>query len=193
MKRDNWLNLRWCLPGVILIASALLPSGNTERYAGLALAQWTGLLVAVVMLIITVVCLRKMTGNDGRPDSLIREYRRVNGLNVQGAWFNLALLVALILYFIWGKQHQLAFGAFWSGLFIFMGSFCLVTAVASRAWLLLGWAIPFLGYGLFQTLLPASGKVSGIPLGIMFIAVALSFSFIQVCQIRKIESEHGAH
>src|SRR5438552_17585 len=99
MKRDNWLNLWWCFPGVILIVSALLPFGNTERYLGLALAQWTGFLVAAVMLAITVVCLRKMTAKDGRPESLIREYKRVNGLNVQGAWLNLALLVQLVLYF----------------------------------------------------------------------------------------------
>ena len=48
MQRDNWLNLWCCLPGVMLIASALLPSGKTERYFGLALAQWAGLLVAAV-------------------------------------------------------------------------------------------------------------------------------------------------
>ena len=187
MKRDNWFSLWWCFPGVILIASALLPSGNTERYFGLALAQWTGLLVAAVMLGITLVSLRKMTGKDGRPDSLIREYKRVNGLTTQGAWLNLALLAGLALYFIWGKQHHIPFGAFWSGLFIFMGSLCLVTAVAARAWLLLGWAIPFLAYGLFQTVLASGGKVNGIPLGMMFIAVALSFSVIQVWQIRRIE------
>src|SRR4051794_35435334 len=74
MKRDNWLNLWWCLPGLILIASALLPLGNTERYLGLVLAQWAGLLVAAVMLGITVVSTRRMTANDGRPESLIREY-----------------------------------------------------------------------------------------------------------------------
>jgi hypothetical protein len=99
----------------------------------------------------------------------------------------------LVLYFVWGKHYSLPFGAFWSGLFIFMGSTCVVTAVAARAWLLLGWAIPFLAYGLFLTLLTGGGKVSGIPLGCMFIAVALSFSVIQVCQIRNIESQHGAH
>ncbi|MGH7969768.1 MAG: hypothetical protein ACREIC_13675 [Limisphaerales bacterium] len=193
MKRDNWLNLWWCLPGVILIASGLLPFSNKERYLGLALAQWTGLLVAAVMLVITVFYFRKMTGKDGRPNSLIREYKRINGLNVQGAWLNLALLTGLGLYFLWGKLYGLTFGAFWSGLFIFMGSSCLVTAIASRAWLLLGWAVPFLAYGLFQTLLPGSGKVSGIPLGVMFIAVALSFSVIQVWQIRKIERQHESH
>jgi hypothetical protein len=193
MKRDNWLNLWWCLPGVILIASALLPLGNNERYLGLALAQWTGLVAAGAMLCVTIICLRKMNGKDGRPDSLIREHKRVNGLTVQGAWVNLALLAGLVLYFVWSKRNGLTFGAFWSGLFIFMGSSCLVTAIASRAWLLLGWAIPFLAYGLFQTLVSRSGKVSAIPLGVMFIAVALSFSVIQVWQIRRIECQDESH
>jgi hypothetical protein len=193
MKRDNWSNLWWCLPGVILIASALFPLGNNERYLGLVLAQWTGLLAAAVMLGITVVCLRKMTGRDGRPESLIREHKRINGLTAQGAWVNLALLVGLALYFVWSKRYGLTFGAVWSGLFIFMGSSCLVTAIASRAWVLLGWAFPFLAYGLFQTLVPGSGKVGAIPLGVMFIAVALSFSIIQVWQIRRIECEHESH
>ena len=193
MKRDNWLNLWWCLPGVILIASALLPPGNKEKYLGLALAQWTGLLAAAAMLCITVVYLRKMTGKDGRPDSLIREHKRINGLTAQGGWVNLALLVGLVVYFVWSKRYGLTFGASWSGLFIFMGSSCLVTAIASRAWLLLGWAVPFLAYGLFQTLVPGSGKVGAIPLGVMFIAVALSFSVIQVWQIRSFECHHESH
>src|SRR5437016_2799959 len=82
MKRDNWLNLWWCLPGIILIASAFLPFRN-ERYFGWALGQWTGLLVAAVMLGITVVYFRKISAKDGRPESLIREYKRINGLNAQ--------------------------------------------------------------------------------------------------------------
>lgn len=42
MKRDNWLNLWWCLPGVILVVSALLPFGPDEKFLGLLRAQWTG-------------------------------------------------------------------------------------------------------------------------------------------------------
>ena len=78
-------------------------------------AQWTGLLVAAVMIGITVVYIRKVTGNDGRPDSLIREYKRINGLNAQGSWFSLVILVELLLYFVWGKQYRISFEAFWSG------------------------------------------------------------------------------
>jgi len=193
MKRDNWLNLWWCLPGFILIASALLPLGNTEKYFGLVLAQWTGLLVASVMLGITIFSIRRVTANDGRPESLIREYRRIHGLNAQGMGFSLVLLVEFFLYLIWGRRYGLNFEAFWSGLWIVMGSSCLVAAVASNAWPLLGWAIPFLAYGLFQTVLPSHGKLNGIPLGMMFIAIALSFSIIQVWQIRKIAAQHEPH
>jgi len=193
MKRDNWLNLWWCLPGFILIASALLPLGNTERYFGLVLAQWTGLLVAALMLGITILSIRKMTGNDGRPESLIREYKRIHGLDAQGRWFGLVLLMEFLLYLIWTKQYGIDFQAFWSGLWIIMGSSCLIGAVASKAWPLLGWAIPFLAYGLFQTAIPGQGKVSGIPLGMMFVAVALSFSIIQVWQIRKIAGQNDTH
>jgi hypothetical protein len=193
MKRDNWLNFMWLLPGLILIISGLLPLDEGKRYFGLVLAQWVGILVATVMLGITAVYFRKITSNDGRPESLVREYKRINGLDRKGSWLNLALLLGLVLYFIWGRQYQIPFGALWSGLFIFMGSSLLVVAFASRVWLLLGWAIPFIAYGLFQTLLPATGKVNGIALGVMFVAVALSFSVIQVFQIRRIEHQDGAH
>ena len=47
-KHDNWLNLWWCLPGTMLIASSFLPFSNTEKHFGLALAQWTGILVAAI-------------------------------------------------------------------------------------------------------------------------------------------------
>jgi len=192
MKRDQWLSLWWCLPGLILILSGLLPMDNAVRYFGLVAAQWAGLLTAGVMLAVTLFCLRKTTRHDGRPESLIREYKRINGLNAQGAWFSLALLAQLALYVLWIKEHQISFGAFWSGLFVFMGSTCLVTALAARAWLLLGWALPFLAYGLFETWLPGTGRINGIPLGIMFIVVALSFSVIHLFQIRTIQTQHHA-
>ena len=193
MKRDNWLNLWWCLPGIILIASAFLPSGDATRYFGLVPVQWAGLLVAAVILGIGILLLRKVTDTHDRPESLVREYKRINGLNVHGAWLNVTLLLGLALYFVWCRQYQIGFGASWTGLFIFMGSSCLVTAVAARAWLLLGWAIPFLAYGLFQTLAPATNQVRGIALGIMFIGVALCFSIIQSWQIRQAKCQHDSH
>jgi hypothetical protein len=190
LKHDNWLNLWWCLPGFILIASSFLPSGNTEKYLGFGLAQRTGFLVCVVILGILIVSIRKTTANDGRPESLIREYKRFWGIDAHGAWVGLALILEFLLFFAWAKHFRITMGAFCSGLFIFGGATYLVLAVISRIWLLLGWAIPFLAYGLFATLLPGNGNIWGMPLGITFIVVALSCSIIQVWQIRKIESQH---
>jgi len=193
MKRDKWLSLWWCLPGLILIASAFLPPDVSITPFNFTLAQCAGLLAAAVMLAVTLFSFRKMTAHDGRPESLIREYKRVNGLDSRGAWFNFALLAQLALYFLWGKQQQISFGAFWSGLFIFVGSTCMVTAIASKTWQLLGWGLPLLAYGLFETCFPGTGAVSAVPLGLMFIAVALSFSVIHLFQIRRINLETSAH
>ena len=192
MKRDKWFSLWWCLPGFILIAAALLPIENAKRYGGLVPGQWTGLLVSAVMLGITLVHARKVTANDGRPQGLIRESKRINGMSAEGLWFSLALVVQLLFYFIWGKQYRIAFEPFWAGLFIFTGSSCLVAAVSARAWTLLGWAIPFLGYGFCLPLAGGHGKVNGVLLGMMFIAVALSFSVIAVLQIRIMERQNDA-
>src|ERR1035441_2104899 len=121
LKRDNWLNLWWCLPGFILIASSFLPPSNTEKYLGFGLAQWTGLLVCVVILGILIVSIRKTTANDGRPESLIREYKRFWGVDAHGAWVGLALILEFSLYFAWAKHFRISMGAFCSGLFIFGG------------------------------------------------------------------------
>jgi drug/metabolite transporter superfamily protein YnfA len=193
VRRDNWLNLWWCLPGIMLIASSFLPAGHAEKHFGLALAQWTGILVAAAMLAILVVSIRKMTAADGRPPSLVREYKRFWGIDAQGKWVSLALILEFFLYFAWAKQFQIHLEAFWSGLFILAGSTFLVLAVISRLWSLLGWAIPLLAYGLYATWLPGHGKISGIPLGMMFIAIALSGSFLQAWQIRQLERQHESH
>jgi len=190
MKRDRWFSLWWCLPGIIMIAAALLPLDHTQRYGGLVPDQWAGLLVATVMVGITVAHTRKVTANDGRPEGLKREAKRINGISAEGLWFGLALLAQVLFYFLWGRQYRIAFEPFWAGLFVLIGSTCLVTAVAARVWTLLGWAIPFLGYGLCLSLVQAHGKVNGVLFGMMFIAVALSFSFIAVVQIRILEHQH---
>src|SRR6266436_93958 len=93
MKRDKWGGLWWCLPGFILIAAALLPHDHANQYLGLVLDQWAGLLVAAVMLGIAAVGMRKVTANDRRPEGLVRESKRINGMTRQGLWFNLALVV----------------------------------------------------------------------------------------------------
>jgi drug/metabolite transporter superfamily protein YnfA len=193
MKRDNWLNLWWCLPGIMLIASSYLPSGNAEKYFGLVLAQWSGILVAAAMLGLMIISIRKMTANDGRPQSLIREYKRYWGIDAHGRWVCLALSLEFLLYFLWARHFEIGLGAFWSGLCILVGSTYIVLAIISKLWLLLGVAVPFLVYGLFEALLPGKGKIGGIPLGIMFIGIGLSSAIIQVWQIRQIERQNESH
>lgn len=190
MKRDKWFSLWWCLPGLILIVSALLPLEHGYKYLGLAPGQWTGVLVAAVMLCITAVHSRKVVANDGRPPAMIRECKRMNGMSGEGLWFSLALLVQVSVYFIWAKHYHIAFAPFWAGLFIFTGATCLAASVSTKVWTLLGWAIPFLVYGLCLPLAEAHHKVNGVLFGMMFIAVALSFSIIQAWQIRQAERPH---
>jgi hypothetical protein len=193
MKRDNWLNLGWCLPGTMLIASSFLPVDPAAKYFGLVLAQWTGILVAAAMLGVMIISIRKMTANDGRPESLIREYKRYWGIDAHGRWVSLALLLEFLLYFLWAFHFRISTQAFISGLFIIAGSTYIVLAVISRLWLLLGVAIPILVYGLFEALLPGKGKIGGIPLGIMFIGIGLSCAIIQLWQIRQIERQDESH
>jgi hypothetical protein len=145
----------------------------------------------VTMLLIGGVYSRKVARQDGRGDGVIREAKRLNGMDRQGFMFGLASLIQLVIYGFWSWQHHIAFEAFWAGMFIVVGSTCLIVALAARAWTLLGWAFPFLAYGLCLPLVVGAGKV--VLLGMMFIAVALSFSLIQAMQIRKLESEHAAH
>jgi len=193
LKRDRWFSLWWCLPGVVLITSALLPLNDAQRHFGLAPGQWTGVLVAAVMLAITAVYSRKIVANDGRAPAMIRECKRVSGLSGEGLWFGLALLLQVILYFLWIKRNHIEFEPFWAGLFLSMGSTCLVAAVSAKAWTLLGWALPFIAYGLCSPLAEAHPKAKAFLLGMMFIAVALSFSIIQVWQIRQLERQDEAH
>ena len=193
MKRDRWFNLWWCLPGLILITSALLPLDNADKHFGLVPSQWAGVLVAAVMLGITAVHSRKIVANDGRPPAMIRECKRMNGMSGEGLWFSLALLVQVLLYLLWATHYHIAFEPFWVGLFIFAGSTCLVASVSTKAWTLLGWAIPFLVYGLCLPLAGDHHKVKEVLFGMMFIAVALSFSIIQVWQIWRMERQHESN
>src|SRR5262249_41844480 len=88
MKRDKWMGLWWSLPGLIVLTTALWPHDRVNRYWGLILDQWAGFMVAAALLVIAAVMSRKVTASDGRPDGLIREMRRINGMNAQGWWFN---------------------------------------------------------------------------------------------------------
>jgi len=175
------------------IRDRFLPVDPAAKYFGLVLAQWTGILVAAAMLGVMIISIRKMTANDGRPESLIREYKRYWGIDAHGRWVSLALLLEFLLYFLWAFHFRISTQAFISGLFIIAGSTYIVLAVISRLWLLLGVAIPILVYGLFEALLPGKGKIGGIPLGIMFIGIGLSCAIIQLWQIRQIERQDESH
>jgi hypothetical protein len=193
MKRDRWFSLWWCLPGCILILAALLPFDQAKRYLGLVPNQWAGILVAAALLGVAIGHTRQVTRKDGRPQGMIRKSKRINGMSLQGLWFGLALVVQLLLYFVWGTHYRIAFQPFWAGLFILTGSSCLVAALAAKAWILLGYAIPFLSYALCLPLADGHHKVNGVMFGTMFIAIALSFSIIQVCQIQQIERHNESH
>jgi hypothetical protein len=192
MKRDRWLFLWWCLPGSLLSASALLLAGRPAKFLGYTLAQWTGILTAGLSAGFLLFLIRRTTADDGRPASLIREYRRYWGLDAQGKWASLAFALGCLLYTIWACRFHLPPTAFGPGLCILAGSTYLVGAIISRLWLLLGIAAPLLAYGLFTALLSGNRTDGGIPLGITIIAMGLSSYLVQSWQIRKIEHPHAA-
>jgi hypothetical protein len=169
MKRDSWFSLWWCLPGFVLIVAALLPAKSVLGLAGLYS--------------------RQAKGKDGRPEGMVQEWKRMYGKSAEGRCA-MALAVPLVLYFVWGTHYHVGPMAFWTGLFILLGSIMLMAALAARAWVLLGYAIPFLAYGLCMPLAHGSHKAFGVLFGMMFIAVGLSFSIIQICQIRQIERQN---
>jgi hypothetical protein len=170
-----------------------LPLNRADRYRGFGPDRWAGILTALSMLAITMVHSHKIAAHDGRPESLIREAKRINGMTAEGLWFGFGIIAQLAAYFLWGKVYRIAFEPFWAGLFIVMGSSCLVAALAARAWTLLGWAIPFLGYGVCVPFVGVHGRFSGVLLGAMFVAVALSFTFISSLQIRLLERQNESH
>jgi hypothetical protein len=49
-----------------------------------------------------------------------------------------------------------------------------------------------MGYGLCLLAIPGGGKVNGVLLGLMFVAIALSSSLLSVAQIRILERQHAA-
>jgi hypothetical protein len=187
LKRDTWLNLWWCLPGFILIASAALPVENTKKFLGLAIAQWVGLLVCAV-LVGMLLAWGRITRNEARPAGLLREYKR---LNTQGSWFLPAFLVQFALYLVWGRQHHIDPQAFMAGMWLLCGSAVLMLAVFTKAWVYLGWAIPFVIFGLCQPLI--QGRSGGLWMGLMFIGAAFLCSVIQVWQVRGMERQNDAY
>jgi hypothetical protein len=141
--------------------------------------------VTIALFGVTWIQSRRINGKDGRPEGMVREARRVYGLTGGGLWFGLALAAQLLLYSAWSKQHHLAFEPFWAGLFVLLGSTCLVVALSARVWVLLGYAVPFVSYGLCLPLVVDHHAAKAALFGLMFIGIALSFSLIQVWEIRK--------
>jgi hypothetical protein len=186
LKRDSWLNLWWCVPGLILIAAAFLPLEAATTWLGLRAAQWIGLLVAGVLLGMLVIWPR-VTCSAARPAEVVREYKRINA---QCGWFLPAFLIQFAAYFAWGRQHGLGGEAFMAGLWLMCGSSMLLLAVITKSWVFLGWAIPLLAFGLTQPLL--HGRGGSLWLGLMFIVAALLSSLIQLWQFRAMEKEHAA-
>ena len=184
LKRDSWLNLWWCLPGAILISSALMPLDEGKRFWGLVAAQWVGILVAAV-LVGMLVAWGRITRNEARPAGLRREYKRANA---QGSWFLPVFLAQFALYLVWGRQHHIEGEAFMAGMWLLCGSAMLMLAVFTKIWVFLGWAIPFVIFGLCQPLI--HGRWGGLWLGTMFIVAALLCSVIQIWQVRGMERQN---
>ena len=184
LKRDTWLHLLWCLPGAILITSAWIPLDNNHRHLGLVKSQWVGILVAAVMLGILGFASLKMSRGDNRPVGLVREYKRINALS----W---AYVPPLLLYFIWARQYDIGGRAFMAGLWLLAGSATFVGAICARLWVLLGWAIPLMAFGLLQPASPS--RWDGFWLGMMFVSVAVMCSVIQTWQLRGMEKQHATY
>lgn len=185
LRKDAPLYLLFCLPGaVLLFAELVLPMEGMERYGGLRIAQWTGLLTAVLLLGILLMVMRRAAGGDGRPAGLIREYRRAN----RHVWL---ILPPLGLYFIWGYQYNVGAEAFTAGLWILSASLLGLLAALSGLRVYWGWAFPMAVYGLGQPWIPA--HFSGVALGVVFIAGALLCSLIHKAEIRRMEKPHESH
>src|SRR5262245_6788770 len=98
MRHDQWINLWWCLPGIIILVSALLPLDHQRTFLRLVPDQWAGILVAASLLLIAGKHARQTKGGDGRPDSLIRESMRKYGFSGQGLAFSLAFAVEFLAF-----------------------------------------------------------------------------------------------
>ena len=194
MQSDCWFHLWWCLPGAIIVIAALLPVDPHARYFGLMLNQWAAILCAASLLGIAIAASWRTKGKDGRPEAMVREQMRMG----RAAWvFSSGLYVQILLYFLWGWRSHVPFEAFWGGLFLVMGSTLLIGALVARAWGALGFAMPFIAYGLCVILVPHAvvphSKVNGVLFGSMFIAIGLCFTFLEAARIRQVKSDHEAH
>jgi hypothetical protein len=194
MKRDRWIGLLWCVPGMILIAGTLLPNEQKQKYLGLVTDQWIGILAAISLALFAVYGTWKQMGRDGRPEAVARETKRIYGCGPEGKRFGLVLVAQMVIFYFWGRQHHLSLEGFFTGTYVFLGSGCLIGAVVAKIWQGLAFAIPFLIYGFCRPLVGPFYSTSGRMLyGLTFIAVALLFSFIHAWQIRQVERRNESH
>jgi hypothetical protein len=188
IRRDNWLTLWWFLPGAILMSASFVRWDNSEKYWGLKPEQWIGALVCAVLVGMLVFWNRSVTRRNGRPDGLVREYKRINAAS---GWFLLPFLTQIALYFAWATQHGLTGITVMSGLWLVLASSVATLAVASRLWLYLGWALPMAAYAF---VLPhVSRQWGGAALGALFVVSALLSWLITSVQVRFLEKQHDSH
>jgi len=188
LRQDNWLNLWWFLPAAILLATTFVRWGNSGRYWGLKPEQWTGASVAAVLVGMLVFWNRTVMRRNGRPDGLVREYKRINALS---GWFLLPFLAQIALYFLWATQHGLSAKTVMSGLWLVCASSLAMMAVLSRLWLYLGWALPMAAYAFLLPRIPH--EWGGAALGVLFVVAALLSWLITSLQVRVLEKKHDAH
>lgn len=188
IRRDNWMNLWWLLPAAILLPTVFLRLESTERYFGLKLEQWMGVLVTAVLIGIWVFWNRAVMRRNGRPDGLVREYKRLNTLSGR---YLVSFFAQFVLYFAWASQQGLSGNNMMSGLCL-MGAFSLGTmAVLTRLWMYLGWAVPMAAYAF---LLPhVSQQWGGAAMGALLVVSALLSWLITSVQVRFLEKQNDAH
>lgn len=188
IRRDNWMTFWWFLPAAILLSASFVHSENSSRYGGLKPEQWIGLLVCAVLIGMLVFWNRAVTRRNGRPDGLVREYKRINSVS---GWFLLPFLGQIVLYFAWANLQGLPGKTVMSGLWLVLAFSMAMLAVLTRLWLYLGWALPMAAYAF---LLPqVSQQWGGAALGALFAVAALLSWLITSIQVRRVEKQHDAH
>lgn len=188
IRRDNWMTLWWLLPAAILLTASFVHWENSQRYFGLKPEQWIGVLVALVMVGMLVFWNRAVTRRNGRPDGLVREYKRLNAL---GWWSLIPFLAQFALYFAWADQHGLSGNNMMSGLMLMCACSMTTMGMVTRYWLYVGWALPMAAYAF---LLPhVSQQWGGAALGAFLVVGALLSWLITSVQVRFLEKQHDAH
>ena len=193
MKRDRWFSLWWCVPGLIIIATALMSFDHTKRYWGLVADQWAGLLVAGTLLGLAIGHARQVTGKDGRPEGMIRESKRTYGMSAQGYLVRFGPDVASVVILCLGQELSRCIRTVLGGSVYSRGIHMFGGGAGCESMDIVGVRSSVSRLRPLPALADGNHQAKGILFGMMFIAVALSFSIIQVFQIRKIERQNESH